>query len=209
MLKVISYKNIAANADLFYSQFQLRHREFIERQHYDVKTFDGMEFDEYDTLASVYLVYTRDNKTVLGCSRLTPLEYGCMLADHFAELVDDKSIFSAPKVWEGTRFCIDKRLAPDERRDICFALCAGYLEFGLAHGIEQIIGTMQTAILRSVWERSGVALKRLGPVRKIGDHAKVQAASILVSREQARSVTAYRDAHLSLTQATEDRLHVA
>jgi len=209
MLKVISYKNIAANADLFYSQFQLRHREFIDRQRYDVKVFDGMEFDEYDTLASVYLVYTRDNKTVLGCSRLTPLEYGCMLADHFSDLVADKSIFKAPNVWEGTRFCIDKRLSPDDRRDICFALCAGYLEFGLSRGIDQIIGTMQTAILRSVWERSGVTLERLGPVLRIGEHARVQAASIHVSHDQARSIAAYAQAHQSVRREEDACLHVA
>lgn len=36
MLKAISYRNISSNADLFFGQFQLRHREFIERQHYAV-----------------------------------------------------------------------------------------------------------------------------------------------------------------------------
>ena len=49
--------------------------EFIDRQQYDVKTIDGMEFDEYDTLASVYLVYSENGRTVLGCSRLTPIAY--------------------------------------------------------------------------------------------------------------------------------------
>ncbi len=196
MLKIISFKDIAANADLFYSHFQLRHREFIERQNYDVKTLDGMEFDEYDTLASVYLVFTEDNRTVLGCSRLTPIAYGCMLADHFPDLVDDRTIFAAPDVWEGSRFCIDRRLPADYRRHICQALCLGYLEFGLGRSIDKIIGLMPTVILRTVFERSGVRLDRLGPVKPIGEHARIQAASIVVNqaqRDQVRRVTGIVD----------------
>lgn len=184
MLKAISYKDITKHGSLFISQFQLRHREFIERQQYDVKTLDGMEFDEYDTLASVYLVYSEDGKTVLGSSRLTPISYGCMLADHFAELVDDRAIFDAENVWEGTRFCIDRRLPAEKRLNICHHICAGYLEYGLAHGIDRIIGLMPTLILRSVFERSGIHLDRLGAARQIGAHSKIQAASIPVRTEQ-------------------------
>lgn len=144
MLKLISYKDISTHSDLFFSQFQLRHREFIERQSYAVKSIDGMEFDEYDSLAAQYLVFTEDGRTVLGCSRLTPIDLGCMLADHFPDLVEDKSIFTAPRVWEGTRFCIDSRLPSETRRLICQSLAVGYIEFGLAHGIDQIIGLMPT-----------------------------------------------------------------
>ena len=184
MIKVISYKDICQNGTLFIAQFQLRHREFIDRQRYDVRTLDGMEFDEYDSLASVYLVYTEDNRTVLGCSRLTPLTYGCMLEDHFSELVTDKQIFAQDNIWEGTRFCIDSRLEASKRRAICQELCCGYLEFGLQRGISQIIGLMPTLILRSVFERSGVCLERLGPVERVGQHARIQAASIRVGESQ-------------------------
>jgi N-acyl-L-homoserine lactone synthetase len=52
MLSIISYKSISTSADLFFGQHRLRHQEFIERQSYSVKVFDGMEFDEYDTRAA-------------------------------------------------------------------------------------------------------------------------------------------------------------
>jgi acyl homoserine lactone synthase len=193
MIQVITYKDIERNYRLFISQFQLRHREFLERQNYDVRSMDGLEFDAYDTIATVYLVYSEDGERVLGLSRLTPIHYGCMLADHFSDLVDDKRIFQADaNVWEGTRFCIDRRLPADQRQKICHHLVAAYLEFGLDLGIAQIIGLMPTIILRSVFERSGVSLTRLGAVHKVGDHAKVQAASIAVTDEnweQMRRVT--------------------
>ena len=188
MLKMISYRDISKNADLFFNQFQLRHREFIERQQYDVKTFEGMEFDEYDTLASVYLVYSEDGKNVLGCSRLTPISYGCMLADHFPDLVDDKAIFRSDDVWEGTRFCVDSRLSAEQRLKISHHICAGYVEFGLSRGADRIIGLMPTLILRSVFERAGIDLQRLGPTRKIGAHSKIQAAAISIDEQQLAGV---------------------
>lgn len=184
MIKVISYKDISKHSDLFFSQFQLRHREFIDRQGYAVRSFEGMEFDQYDTLASIYIVYSEDGKNVLGCSRLTPVDFGCMLADHFPHLVDDPSIFAADGVWEGTRFCIDRRLAPNVRRFICAQMAAAYVEFGLAQGISRIIGLMPTLILRSVFERNGIWLDRLGEPFSVGEHSRIQAASIRILPEQ-------------------------
>jgi len=188
MLFALSYKDIQNHGALFISQFQLRHREFIDRQGYDVKSIDDLEFDEYDTLASIYLVYSEDGRTVLGCSRLTPITYGCMLKDHFSSLVDDKTIFTRPDVWEGTRFCIDRRLPAAQRQDVCRLICAGYIEYGLSKGIGQIIGLMPTLILKTVFEQSGIRLDRLGAAQKVGTHSRIQAAAIAVSAAQLRSV---------------------
>ncbi|BEV12049.1 GNAT family N-acetyltransferase [Asticcacaulis sp. DW145] len=210
MLKLISYKDISTHSDLFFSQFQLRHREFIERQSYAVKSIDGMEFDEYDSLAAQYLVFTEDGRTVLGCSRLTPIDLGCMLADHFPDLVEDKSIFTAPRVWEGTRFCIDSRLPSEMRRLICQSLAVGYIEFGLAHGVDQIIGLMPTLILRSVFERAGLTLHRLGSPRAIGTHARIQAAAIPIrswQRDRVYEATGLRDLLTADFRSVEE--HVA
>ncbi len=210
MIRAITYKDIQENYKLFIGQYKLRHREFIDRQNYDVKSLDGLEFDDYDSVASVYLVYTEDGHKVLGLSRLTPIIYGCMLADHFANLVDDPSIFkSDANIWESTRFCIDRRLPPEERLRICHALVAANLEFGMARDIERIIGLMPTIILRSVFERSGVVLDRLGAVQRIGGHSKVQAAAFTVSREQwdrVKSVTGL--SNVIYTPAPTRRLYV-
>jgi N-acyl-L-homoserine lactone synthetase len=184
MLSVISYKSIASSADLFFGQHRLRHQQFIERQSYEVKSFEGMEFDEYDTLASVYLVYSEDGKRVLGCSRLTPIDLGCMLQDHFPHLVEDHSVFSLPRTWEGTRFCIDSELPAEKRLNILRQISVGYVELAVYQGIDRIIGLMPTLILRSVFERNGITLERLGAPVAIGDHSKIQAASIEVSPDQ-------------------------
>lgn len=211
MLSIISYKSISTSADLFFGQHRLRHQEFIERQSYSVKVFDGMEFDEYDTLASLYLVYCEDGKHVLGCSRLTPIRLGCMLQDHFSYLVDDPSIYAAPDTWEGTRFCIDSRLPADKRLHILRQISVGYLECALHSGMARIIGLMPTLILRSVFERNGIALERLGKPQAIGDHAKIQAACIDVTLDQYQRacLSTGIDSPLGLISAMETRRHVA
>ncbi|WP_438846338.1 acyl-homoserine-lactone synthase [Asticcacaulis taihuensis] len=185
MLSVISYKSILTTPDLFFGLHRLRHQEFIDRQHYSVKTIDGMEYDEYDNpFAASHLVYSEDGKHVLGCSRLFPVEGRCMLNDHFPHLVEDASIYKQPATWEGTRFCIDSNLSPEKRLHILRHIAVGYLEYALSEGVERIIGLMPTLILRSVFERNGIALRRLGPPYAIGDHSKIQAACIDVSFEQ-------------------------
>lgn len=188
MIRVISYNDISKNSDLFFSQFRLRHREFIHRQNYAVRAIDGMEFDQYDTLASNYIVYSEDGRTVLGCSRLTPIQYGCMLADHFPDLVDDRSLFQSANIWEGTRYCIDSRLPPAHRRLISQHIAAAYVEFGLAHQATAIIGLMPTLILRSVFERAGIVLEKLGSPHPIGAHARIQAAAIPIDGAQLARV---------------------
>jgi len=184
MITIISHQNIARHTALYLSQFRLRHQEFIERQNYNVKTLHGMEFDEYDTLASVYVVYSEDGQEALGCSRLTPTDKGCMLADHWPELVTDKTLLNAPDIWEGTRFCINSHLPAATRQVICRQISLAYLEFGLANNVSQIIGLMPTLILRTVFERSGISLERLGPAQAIGAHARIQAASIRITAQQ-------------------------
>ncbi|HTM81554.1 acyl-homoserine-lactone synthase [Asticcacaulis sp.] len=207
MLILISFKTIRKHADLYSSMLRLRNREFMVRQHYEVKTFDGMEFDSYDNLTSNYIVFSEGGKRVLGASRLTPISYGCMLADHFPDLVDDHKVFADDRVWESTRFVVDSSLSSADRVNISRHMVCGNIEFGLANGVTQIIGVMPTLILRSVFERAGVHLDRLGVIRQIGEHSKVQAASIRINRGQldrVRDQTGLHDVLGLETEATAD-----
>jgi N-acyl-L-homoserine lactone synthetase len=51
---------------------RLRYRQFKERQSYDVPVYNGMEYDRYDTLATVHLIWLDEARIVRGCSRLLP-----------------------------------------------------------------------------------------------------------------------------------------
>jgi len=189
MISCISCENVHLFGPAFHSQFQLRYRAFIERQDYDVRIYRGMEYDQYDTPASHYLVYHTPDGRALGVSRLTPTIQGCMLQDLWPGMVDDKELLSSEHVWEGTRYCIDKDVEPALRTRIVHEMAIAYLEFGLQAGIRKIIGMMPTYIYRSVFEKPGIDMEYLGPVTMIGRH-KIRAVAIPVDRQQLDNVRA-------------------
>ena len=167
MISCISCETIHLFGPAFHSQFCLRYRAFIERQDYDVRIYNGMEYDQYDTPASHYLVYHTEEGRALGVSRLTPTTQGCMLKDLWPVMVEDKALLQSDQVWEGTRYCIDKDVAPALRARIIDEMAVAYLEFGLAKGLTKIIGMMPTYIYRSVFEKPGIDMEYLGPVTSI------------------------------------------
>ena len=87
MITVVNFKNIHEHGHLLVAQFKLRYKEFIIRQGYDVKTFDEMEYDEYDSPATSYLIYRDEDGIVQGVSRLTPVTNGCMLKEIWPHIV--------------------------------------------------------------------------------------------------------------------------
>lgn len=187
MISCINFENLGNFGNLLHAQFRLRHQEFIDRQGYQVRSFRGMEYDQYDTPAASYLVYHDDDGRVMGTSRLTPTDQGCMLKDLWPFLVRDQSLLDHPLVWEGTRYCIDKNASPELRRRIVHEMAVAYLEFGLQQGLKKIIGMMPTYIYRSVFEKPGIEMEYLGDIREIGDH-KIRAVAIPVEQKQLDNV---------------------
>jgi acyl homoserine lactone synthase len=175
--------------DVLPSQFRLRHRVFIERTQYDVPTWRGLEYDQYDTPAASYLVWRDDQHEVRGIARLTPTDRPYMLRDIWPDMVSDVSLPCSARIWEGTRFGVDKSLPAELRRRCIMELVLGYLEFGLEERIEQIIGVMPTLIFRAVFERSGWPVRYIGPARTLGGD-KCIAGIVDVSAETLARVRA-------------------
>ena len=186
MLSLVTYENLDRFGKIFHGQFRLRHEGFLQRQDYNVKQYKGMEYDQYDTPATAYLIYHEED-AVLGVNRLTPTTQCCMLKDLSPDLVDDKSLLEDPLVWEGTRYCISKEVEPDKRKQIIHEMAVAYLEFGLSMGLKKIIGMMPTYIIRSVFERPGIEMEPLGKIALIEGH-KVKAVAIPVEQKQLENV---------------------
>ena len=200
MISCVSYENLDEFGALFPAIFKLRYEAFIERQGYNVRVFGGMEYDQYDSPASAYLVY-HEGQSVLGVSRLTPTTHGCMLEDIWPELVEDKSLFKNELVWEGTRYCIAKNVPSVLRTRIIHEMARAYLEFGLAHGLRRIIGMMPTYIYRSVFERPGINVEYLGPIQKIGRH-RIRAVAMPIEQAQLKSVQSKTGLKTSVLRTT-------
>ncbi|MEJ0062469.1 MAG: acyl-homoserine-lactone synthase [Alphaproteobacteria bacterium] len=112
MLYAINIENAHEYGDVLSQLHKLRYRQFKDRQSYDVPVYKDMEYDQYDTLATVYLVWLDEHRIVRGCSRLNPTDRPYMLRDLWPHMVEEE-LPSSPSIWEGTRICIDKN--PDRR----------------------------------------------------------------------------------------------
>lgn len=189
MISAISYENIHECGTAFAAQFRLRHRAFMIRQAYEVFSYNGMEYDQYDTPATIYLVY-QSEKTgeALGTARLTPISQHCMIKDLWPDLIDDPAcLLTPPNVWEATRFCIEKSLPVADRIRISRELVIAQIEAGLLAGIDSIIGIMPTFILNSVYKKAGCEFELLGPMKRI-DGFKIKAAKMVISEDQLKRV---------------------
>ena len=188
MITCVTYDNLDKNSYAFRAQFRLRHECFIERQDYSVAQYNGMEFDQYDTPAAIYLVYVGCDDTAWGCSRLTPVSCGSMIKDLWPQLVDRPDEIFTPTTWEGTRFCIKKSLPTNIRQRICVELAIAYLEAGIKMGMEQIIGVMPPYILKRVFGNAGCRYSYLGKSARIHSGETIVAASMPVTIEALNGV---------------------
>jgi acyl homoserine lactone synthase len=171
------------------SMFELRFRSVIERQNWDMPTWQRMEYDEFDNPATTYFVWRSAAGDVRGCARLYPTDRPYMLQKAFAFLVTKDTLpQNDMTIWEGSRLCVDKELAADQRRRIIFELSVAYMEFALAHGIRTIIGVMHPAYWRSVYMASGWDPFWYGEVTTLPSGERVRAAGLPVSEEVMQKV---------------------
>ncbi|MCR4376601.1 MAG: GNAT family N-acetyltransferase [Rhodospirillales bacterium] len=173
--------------DALASQFRLRHQVFIERVDYQVPSWKGMEYDQFDTPATQYFVWRDENGVARGIARLAPTCVNYMLKEIWPDKITKIDMPQSERVWEGTRFGVDHSLPAAQRNAIVKELVCGYMEYAAAHGIDDIIGVMPVGIWRAVFARNGWPPVELGPVWR-EDGIEVQAARLPVTMETLQSV---------------------
>jgi len=147
-----------------------------------------MEYDQYDNPASYYLVWRDKDGKARGSSRLYPTDRPYMLQEIFPHLVNKIALPKSPKVWEGSRFCVDASLSPEMRKRIIQEIIVGYLEFSLAQGITNIIGVMYPAYYRNIFIRNGWDVEWIGDASKSEEGHKIIAGSLTVSEAVLQKV---------------------
>jgi acyl homoserine lactone synthase len=141
-----------ATAHLFHdalaSQARLRFRAFVEHRQLPHLHFDGMEYDEFDTPAAVYLVWRDTNSIVRGLIRLLPTTRPYMLQIYWPHLVTRLALPSSPDIWEVTRVCIDKSFCPKTRLKILPELLCGVEEYFGLFGVAAMVGVARPHLLQ-------------------------------------------------------------
>lgn len=168
--------------DALAAQFRLRQKVFIDRVSYNVPTWHGMEFDQFDTPATQYFVWRDADGVARGVARMAPTSLNYMLEEIWPDKITEVDLPKSEKIWEGTRFGVDNTLPTELRSRIVKELVCAYIEFAIANKIDGIIGMMPVGIIRAVFARNGWKAKLISPVW-LEDGIEVQAGILPVSQE--------------------------
>lgn len=182
MIEVVTWANAHVFGDALAQHHRLRHKCFIERNGWAVPSHDGMEYDQYDTPAAVYLIRRDDSmKRVLGVARLIPTTRPYMLKELWPELLAG-DVPASSRVWEATRFGIDDEIAPDLKRRVAAEIVLGCLEFGIVNGIDRYLVLMPQLIIRRTIGGAGCDYRFLGASRDLAAYP-VAAAEVGVTHD--------------------------
>ncbi len=177
MIDAITLETAHHLGDALPSMHRLRHRIFVERQHYQVPCWRGMEWDQFDTPAAVYLLWRDPASQVRAVSRLIPTTMPYMIQQLWPELVERGDIPARSDVWEVTRFGIDRALDPATRTRIFGEMFCAYAEFGLRTSISEYIFVTPAKVIDSALGNAGVDVQRLSLPRRLGTLPVVVARS--------------------------------
>lgn len=177
MIEAISLETAHLLGDALPSAYRLRHRIFIERQRYEVPNWHGMEWDQFDTPAAVYLLWRDETRQVRAVARLIPTSLPYMIQQLWPELVSGGDMPSSDDVWEVTRFGIDRDLPRDQRERAFGEMFCALAEFGLRRGIREYMFVTPALVIEHAVGRAGVPWQALGEPKRLGTLRVVAARS--------------------------------
>lgn len=151
---VLNWQTASRHGEAWISQHRLRHRLFVDRQGWRLPAFHGLEYDQFDTPAAVYLLWLDAAGQARGMVRLIPTTRPYMVQSLWPHLLDHPCPVSA-RLWEATRFGCDRDLPAGQRRRILAELICASHEFALLNGIARYLAVMPRWIFERVLARQG------------------------------------------------------
>src|SRR6202161_4593468 len=155
MIEAFSLATAHLFQDALASQARLRFRVFVQQRGLPHAHYGGLEYDEFDTPSAVYLVWRGRGQVVRGLVRLLRTDRPYMLKSFWPWLVASGQLPEAADVWEMTRVCVDKTVAPALRRTIVAELLVAAHEFFVDQGSIGMIGVTRAHLL-SHFIRQGI-----------------------------------------------------
>jgi len=183
MIQAFNFETAHLYGDALPKLLRLRYHEFVERLDYKVPTYNGMEFDQYDTPAAVYFVWRDVNNEIRAGTRIAPTNRPYMIKDLWPHTVQFTDIPSDPYVWEATRLFIDKELDKESRKRAHGMILCAYLEFALHWGITSYIGTAPPGLWKYTFIKSGWPVEFVGNATAIDYSEKIITGLMPVTHE--------------------------
>ena len=174
----LSFANMHNHGELFANMLRARRELFIIHNKWDLPEAMGMEYDQYDTPASRWVVVHDDEGNVLAGNRLTPTTTRCgiytyMIRDAqrgLLETIPANLLYEpAPMgehIWESSRLFVSHDVPASIRRRVHTQLIQQ-----LGDTVRSLGATHCLTLLSATWprwaDRVGVKMKAMGPVLMI------------------------------------------
>ena len=156
--------------ELLAKMFRQRHDVFIKEMGWKLKSYNGLEFDQYDTAESIYLMQFDSRKNIVASMRMNPTDGPYMLSEIFSS-VCEVPIPRGHDVWELTRGALSKSL---RKSGYWGRMQCAMLEAALLWGAKKATGYFTVDhIMKQV--RVGLDVKPLGSPRLIDGEPHVAA----------------------------------
>ncbi|MBK8176706.1 MAG: autoinducer synthase [Rhodospirillales bacterium] len=179
MIDAISLKTAHLLGDALPAAHRLRYDIFVERQKYDVPSWQGMEWDQFDTPAAEYLLWRDDEGRVRAVARLISTSRPYMIAELWPELVETGEVPASDDIWEVSRVGIDRRLDAATRARVLSEMFCALAEFGLESGVRAYVFVTPPRIIDAGLVAAGIDVRRLGAPKRLGRLPVVAAQSFV------------------------------
>lgn len=162
----------ATEDEVLRAMFAARKEVFVDLLGWAVPVLGGrFEVDQFDDEHAIYLVVTDPAGGHLASARLLPTTRPHILADLYAPLCDGE-VPRGPRIYEVTRFCLDRHIGARQRRFARDRLVKALAEFALAEDIERYTGVAETGWLEQIfafgWRAAPLGRPRTVRGRRLG-----------------------------------------
>jgi len=188
MIDIFNFETAYKYGDALPTLLKCRYREFVLQHKYEVPTYNGMEYDQYDTPAAIYLIWRDVSGTIRAGMRLLPTSRPYMIQELWPQTVKEIDLPQKPTVWEATRFFIDKSIDKNLRHLAHAEILCGMLEFALHYGIAKFIATAPPRLWDFTFRRFGWPAIIVGPSTEIGYSELIQTCMMDVTSEILETV---------------------
>lgn len=184
MLHLMEPECSATEDEVLRAMFAARKDVFVDLLGWDVPVLaDRFEIDQFDDEHAIYLVVTDAGGKHFASARLLPTTRPHILADLYAMLCDGP-VPRGPRIYEVTRFCLDRHIGAKARRCARDRLVAGLASFGLTEGIGLYTGVAEVDWLEQILG-FGWRAWPLGAARPVGGR-RLGALAIEIDQDTPR-----------------------
>lgn len=173
---VIHSGNLDRTHRYWLDHHKLRHEIFVDRLGWDMTCHNGMEYDQFDTIAARYVVVVDDADRVRAVSRLVPTSSPYMIETLWPDWLEGAPP-NNPNVWEASRFGCCASLTTQQRSEAIRLMLATIYNLSRSHRVENLLMVMPSFIFERIIRPCGYDVQYIGAERVI-DRLRTRLASV-------------------------------